>query len=307
MDVHNEALSPQAAQAMLERIWPGSVLQLIQPVSGEYANRNFYVDARSPEGRPLKCVVKLFQGERDFIARLARTEYAALGWLHQQGSPVPAPLFLDEEGALLGGPALVTAFLPGAPVMSPPYPPDWGKQMAQTLASLHAFPCHPAEQPFLRDANANTLWFLRSGAVPGWMARDSDGERVWRAVAGLRPTLVPVTPCRIHTDFWAGNLLVEDGIITAVLDWGEAGYGDPGSDVAYCLMDLVLCGLDEHAGAFLDAYAALTGGPTPNLGFWMLAAAARPMLIPEGWIDTSPARERYRAFIEDAFRRLGAP
>jgi hypothetical protein len=47
-------------------------------------------------------------------------------------------------------------------------------------------------------------------------------------------------------------------------------------------------------------------GPVANLGFWELAAAARPMLNPVGWVEESPARERFRQFIADAQERLDA-
>jgi aminoglycoside phosphotransferase (APT) family kinase protein len=42
----------------------------------------------------------------------------------------------------------------------------------------------------------------------------------------------PTTTCFIHNDLIPGNLLVQHGHVTAVLDWGGAYYGDPARDLA---------------------------------------------------------------------------
>lgn len=42
----------------------------------------------------------------------------------------------------------------------------------------------------------------------------------------------PTTTCFIHDDLIPGNLLVQEGHVTGVLDWGAAGYGDPARDLA---------------------------------------------------------------------------
>lgn len=85
--------------------------------------------------------------------------------------------------------------------------------------------------------------------------------------------------------------------ITAVLDWKEAGYGDPGVDVAYALMELHLVGEPEATEEFLRVYETRCGSPVVNLYFWALAAAVRPMEQPEGWISDEPFQGRYREFV----------
>ena len=88
-----------------------------------------------------------------------------------------------------------------------------------------------------------------------------------------------------------------------MVDWEEAGYGDPGHDVAYALMNLYLCGLDQDAEELLDTYISITGGPVANLTLWKSAAAARPMLDPrDWWIDRSPWKERFRRFVQETLQ-----
>jgi aminoglycoside phosphotransferase (APT) family kinase protein len=245
-------------------------------------------------------VVKLYQGESDFCARRARVEYQALRWLHLHQRPAPEPVFLDDSGELLGSPGLVTRYLPGSPIVYPPYPPGWGQQMALTLASIHAYPCDASAQIFLLDGNCGALWFRQTGSMPGWLAADPDGLLIWEMIERLLPHQEKTTPKLVHSDFWGGNVLCQEGKITAVVDWEEASYGDPGVDVAYCLMNLVLCGLDEDAVDFLNTYVLQTGGPIANLVLWKLAAAARPILDPLGWyFYASPVKERFRLFVQE--------
>jgi aminoglycoside phosphotransferase (APT) family kinase protein len=304
MHIRHEALPESAALAMLQTIHPDSTLDAIRPVVGEFSNRQFYLDARSKEGEDLHFVVKLYQGERDFCVHLARIEYQVLAWLYQHQRPVPEPVFLDADGSLLGGPVLVTRFLPGRPVFEAPYPSDWGKQMAVTLAGIHAYPIDETAQAFLLDAKRETLWFHQSRSIPGWLAADPDGVVIWNAIDRLLLNLEETPPRLCHTDFWGGNVLCLEGKITAVLDWGEAAYGDPGTDVAYCYMNLVLEGLEQDAQDFLDTYVSLTGSPVANHTLWKLAAAVRPIYLPAGWIDRSPVRERFRKFVQEVLKEL---
>jgi hypothetical protein len=66
---------------------------------------------------------------------------------------------------------------------------------------------------------------------------------------------------------------------------------------------LALDGMGQAADEFLAVYEA-DMGPVANLAFWELAAAARPMFDPMGWVDGAPARKRFRQFIADAQKRL---
>ena len=109
----------------------------------------------------------------------------------------------------------------------------------------------------------------------------------------------------MHIDYWPGNVLWDQGQITAVVDWEEAAYGDPAIDVAYCRMEMFLSGMGHVADEFLDTYETEVGGQVANLGFWELAASARPMFNPEGWITEPPAKEEFGPFITNARRRAG--
>jgi aminoglycoside phosphotransferase (APT) family kinase protein len=59
-----------------------------------------------------------------------------------------------------------------------------------------------------------------------------DIERVRLLAAEAYELDDPTTTCFIHDDLIPGNLLTQAGHVTAVLDWGCAGYGDPARDLA---------------------------------------------------------------------------
>jgi aminoglycoside phosphotransferase (APT) family kinase protein len=291
-------------QALLQEIAPGSTALAIGPLPGSYSNFTHLVDARRPDGSDFRIVVRRYKvfGSYD-RGEKARREFKAFELLHQHGLPVPQPLYLDERGAILGIPGIVTHYVAGTQVESPSDPVSWAHALAEMLARIHAIPCDSSAIGFLLDADAEATWFLRSGTVPDYMQAHPDGTAAWQMARELWPNLQQVQPTLVHIDYWPGNVIWGQGEITAVVDWEEAAYGDPGIDVAYCRMEMRLSGVGHVADDFLDAYEAAAGRRVANLGFWELAAAARPMFSPEGWITESPAKEEFRSFIADAIKR----
>ena len=136
-------------------------------------------------------------------------------------------------------------------------PPSWstrvGSRHGPRLARIHSATCASAES-FLLKANEEAIWFLNNRTFPASMQDHTDGTRVWQAVHDLKPYLVPVNPVLVHLDYWRGNLLWEDGQISAVVDWEEAAFGDPAVDVGYCRMELAIMGITEEAEEFVRVY-----------------------------------------------------
>jgi aminoglycoside phosphotransferase (APT) family kinase protein len=290
--------------ALLQEIAPGSTLRTVEPLPGSYSNYTHLVQARRADGTDLRLVVRRYKvfGSYD-RGEKARREFKAFELLRRYGIPAPEPLYLDEEGTVLGIPGIVTRYVTGTQIESPADPASWARALAVMLARIHAVPCNATTRGYLLDANAEATWFLRAGTAPDYMVAHPDGAAVWQMVHDLWPSLQQVPSTLVHIDYWPGNLLWDQGQITAVVDWEEAAYGDPGIDVAYCRMEMHLSGMGHVADEFLETYEREAGRPAANLGFWELAAAVRPMFSPEGRITESPAREEFRRFIADAGRR----
>jgi aminoglycoside phosphotransferase (APT) family kinase protein len=305
MDHDRDAPSEKAVLALLQVIAPGSTLSAIRPLAGSYSNYTHLIEYDFAAGTHTRIVVRRYAESGGDRAGKAHREFKTLVLLQEHGVPAPNPLYLDGDGALLGSPGIVTGYVPGEQIYAPPDPSSWARALATMLTRIHSIPCDATTQRTLMDANSEAIWFLRSGVVPAYMSAYPDGARLWQAVYDLLPHIRQVSPRLVHLDYWPGNVLWAQDRITAVVDWEEAAYGDPGIDVAYCRMNMSLDGMDRAADEFLRAYEARMG-QVVNLGFWEIAAAARPMIDPEGWkITGSPARERFRQFIANAKKRAG--
>ncbi len=304
--IDNNTLSQESVQKLLDILYPGSQALAIDLAPGSYSNFTHIVTARRAHGAEFRIVVRRYQAFGPYDrGQKARREFAALQCAYQNGIPAPQPLYLDDAGDLLGIPGIVTPYVAGAQVETPPDPIAWARALAEMLARIHAVPVDHTPRSLLLDANNEASWFVHSENVPEFMQAHPDGERVWQAVKTGLPRLEPVPPTLVHVDYWPGNILWEGDRISAVVDWEEAALGDPAIDVAYCRMDIILRGYFEAADEFLQAYEAAAGRPVQNLGLWELAAAARPMFLPQGWIDVSPQKEYFAQFIAQAEKRSG--
>ena len=67
---------------------------------------------------------------------------------------------------------------------------------------------------------------------PAWNARALIDVDAVAAIAAQAVGLPDAEPVFVHGDLIPGNLLVLDGRLSAVIDWGGAGYGDPAQDLA---------------------------------------------------------------------------
>jgi aminoglycoside phosphotransferase (APT) family kinase protein len=299
-------LSDEAVLALLKEVAPGSALLNVELLPGSLSNYTHLVRARMLTGDELDLVLRRYAVFGDYDrGEKARREFKAIELAHAEGIPTPEPILLDEGGAILGSPGIVAGFVVGSLRMDPP--PNalaWAREMAVTLAHIHAVPCGPEGRRFLLDANAEASWFARSADAPAYMAAFPGGEQVWQIFRDLYPRRKAVKPGLVHIDYWPGNILWLGDTISAVLDWEEAAWGDPAIDVAYARMHLALIGFPAPMDQFLSAYETGTGQPLANLGLWELAAAVRPMFDAEGWEVTKfPKRERLQDFVAAATKR----
>jgi aminoglycoside phosphotransferase (APT) family kinase protein len=283
----------------LQQLSPGSIFANLEPLPGSYSNDTQVLVGRAEDGRWLRFAVRRYADFGGYdLGQKAQREFGALKLLFDHGLPVPQPLLLDQDGRLLGRPGIVTAFVDGEMLEELTDPLACAAEMGRLLSRIHAVPCSQASIPFLLDANAEALWFLQHGNEPPEVVRSfPHSEACWKELLDRLPDLVQTAPTLVHIDYWAGNLLWQEGRISAVVDFEEAALGDPAIDVAYCRMDLVIRGLADAAQHFLRVYEEAAGSKVANLRFWELAASMRPLAAPEGWISASPARENFIAWL----------
>ena len=296
-----------AIHALLGAALPGSTLSTLRQSDGDHFNTAYILEAQTADGAAQRLIIKRYEECGGDLAAKARREFTALTWLQRNGVPAPRPIYVDEAGAFLGAPLLVSTFVEGAQVWQPTDAGidahHWIQQMATMLARIHRTTCDPAARAFLRNGAATDLWVLGDGLLPEPLSQHRLGVAVWQTIGERLPDLEPVEPSLVHIDYWRGNLLWQEGHIAAVIDWEEASLGDPAEDVAYCRMDLWASVSERLADEFLRCYEQEIGRPIPNLGFWELVAAARPLWRPAGWFVTPGEQERFQQFVANALQR----
>ncbi len=201
-------------------------------------------------------------GERR-VARLPRRALAAglveneATWLPKLAPrlplPVPAPEFLGEPSAFYPWPWVIAPHIPGVPAGTLP-DLDIGvcaRQIGRFLRALHQeAPVDAPPNPFrggpLSDRDEATQ--QRFPAVPDHAERARLIE-LWGESLAAEPYEQP--PVWLHGDLHPQNLLVVDGQLSGVIDFGDITAGDPATDLAVA-WNLVP---EEHE-VFWEAYGS---------------------------------------------------
>lgn len=202
--------------------------------------------------------------------------------------PLPAPIPLRIGAPALGYPYgwSVLPWFEGVPGDLAPPDAGQGEPLARFLAALH--------RPAPEDAPANPF---RGGPLAGRAEAFEDrfaiGERlrgalpphlreIWRAAVA---TPIDAPRSWFHGDLHARNVLVRDGRLAAVIDWGDLGGGDPACDLAAVWMLLPHRQARERAIAAYGASAATwtrARGWAALMGVMLLAVGNNPRMPPMG-------------------------
>lgn len=196
-----------------------------------------YVMRRKPFGKLLPS------------AHAVDREYRLLSALHPLGFPVPRPLALCEDPAVIGAIFYVMEMAKGRPYANgglPDFDPTTRRQMYEqlidTLADLHAI---DPEAAGLGDFGKPGNYFERQ--VMRWTRQYRDSQTDYipemeRLIAFLPESLPEQSRTSIvHGDYRIDNVVFDgDGTLTAVLDWELATLGDPVADFSYLAMQWMM-------------------------------------------------------------------
>ena len=184
---------------------------------------------------------------------IARREAAIQDWVADRGYPTPRVLRVFAPGELLSRPVQIMARAPGRIVLSEIQSRPWAvRRMLRAMAALHAelHALDPAGFPDGPDLLDNRLALTRRTAEElGHVGLRRGLERV----EPLLPTLRDAPGAVCHGDFHPLNVLVADDSM-AVIDWTDAGVGDPAGDAA---RTLALLSIAHLAGSSRVEKAAL--------------------------------------------------
>lgn len=147
--------------------------------------------------------------------------------------------------------------------------------IARSLAAIHRIPANEARAAPVMDTSA-----ALAGLRQRFIGHGADRPVLALALCWLEANLpAPVPPRLVHGDYRLGNLLVEHGRLTGVLDWELAHLGDAHEDLAYgCMTVWRFSHPDRSAfglGSLEDwfaAYEAAGGEPVDpaRFRFWLV-------------------------------------
>ena len=129
-------------------------------------------------------------------------------------------------------------------------------------------------------------------------------DRALEGARALRGTALPLVTC--HGDYWAGNVLVERGRVSGVVDWERGSLdGLPFQDLVKAVGSAAYR-LDRYRSLARRGPAALPGwgdlGPWTGIGDPRFATGFRAAFVQPGWLA-----DLARHHLTGAFRRAGIP
>ncbi|MGE5595379.1 MAG: phosphotransferase family protein, partial [Hyphomicrobiales bacterium] len=207
-------------------------------------------------------------------------------------SPVPVPrVLLDERDPVaLGAPFLLLEWI-DAPHMGEAGPhADFGAYV-QMVAAIHALDWRALGLDVLgvpatpREAVAGEL-DLVAARMPTFGC--DDDPALVAALGTLRAAVPDDGELRFcQGDINVFNYLFREGKVVGVVDWEQARIGDARSDIGQLVTLAHLKGAPfgpAEAQPFAQAYAAVSGRPLANLGYFRALWAFELAVIYHGWV-----------------------
>jgi aminoglycoside phosphotransferase (APT) family kinase protein len=305
---------PADVGAIVAEVWPGATLIEVTDLKGGISSRIRAFVVEQPDGTRERFVLREpSDWARSNDPQIARTEAHLMTASVKAGVPAPMPIHVDTKNDPPD--YLVTTFIPGRQSRDSAFLTDHAGVAAQVLARIHTIPTPPL--PDLMPMH---------GAISDMVAFDHKPEDMDHAAqepairTALREHWPPRfnAPCQLHGDFWPGNILWQDGRVSAVLDWEDSLIGDPMYDLAVARLDWLWVsgpeGMDAFTRAFLQAAPHLNADALP---LWDLAVATRPLYgfaeWGTGWeefgrpdITEAAMRESHKWFVDQALDALDA-
>lgn len=153
--------------------------------------------------------------------------------------PVPAPLRTGQPCDNFPARWSIVPWLCGRNADLSEPRADQAERLAAFLCALHR-PA-PADAPFnpwrgvpLRERAEQVAERIRRLEQHTTLLND-DVVRIYHQAMGAP---IDVAPTWLHGDLHGGNLLVDDGVISGVIDWGDMTSGDRATDLATLWMNL---------------------------------------------------------------------
>lgn len=263
-------------QKIIEEINPGAKLNSYQKLEGGVSAQVFRLDTTLANGRTRRLIVRQYgSGDLESDSKVATHESLLLRYLKNKGIPCPAPFYTDESCRILSSPYIVVEFIDGQTVEEPKDATDFVRKMAEALASIHEVDATDLELSFLPDqqkiytAKLSSKPLKYDESLSESLIRDTL-EKAWPPASKNKSVI-------LHGDFWPGNTMWRNDNLVGIIDWEDAGRGDPLADLGNGRLEILMFFGKEAMDEFTIRYKTLMPGlDYDNLPYWDLCAALRP-------------------------------
>ena len=270
------------------------------PLRGGAIQENWALDARF-SGRALSGEQRLVlrtAAPTGVTASLGRIEeFAVLKAAFAAGVAVPAPLWATDDPQIMGKPFFVMSRIDGTAAAHritrdralDPALPAIAERLGCELARIHTIRPPRADLAFLapyeKVGPAQQIATFRA-----YLDRHPAPRPVleW-GIRWLETHVPPPTdPVLCHRDFRTGNYMLNGAVLTGILDWEFAGWGDPHEDIGwFCSKGWRFARLDREAGGiaerspFYRGYESEAGRSVDpqRVFFWEVLASVRWAVI----------------------------
>lgn len=296
-------------EMIVHKLNPQARLLKASKLEGGVSAQVTALEMKLPSGKHQKVVVRQY-GEANLSSdpNVAAHELELLKTLRLHDLPVPEPLCADESNEILPGPYLVVAFIDGETVDDPSDVTDFVGQMADVLAKIHKV--YVGENlAFLADQTK--VFTKKLQGRPLQLDETLSEGRIRDTLADAWPPAQTNGSALLHGDFWPGNTMWKDGKLAGVIDWEDAGYGDPLADLGNGRLEILMFFGVEAMEEFTRRYQSLMPNlDYDNLSYWDLCAALRPAGKMAEWgLDDETLRKLqsgHRQFVDQAIEKLAA-
>jgi aminoglycoside phosphotransferase (APT) family kinase protein len=274
------------------------------------------------------------------------TGAAALRHAEEHGLPAPRLLAADLDGRLAGAPATLETALPGSSQLPDRVSVAQLHAAGAALAHVHKIPLEPRPELPLRhhptypvdgyDRARSRRWAALYRACPEedqggivdalseWTGAPTKRVQEWVNEPLATPLLLwaddrvrehgrPDGPTSfVHGDVWWGNTRWEGDAFLALIDWKDAGAGNPGVDIGGFRFQMALTyGVDPDP--VLEGWEREAGMSATNVAYWDAVAALDTPTVLDGWpgyddqgrpLDTAAVTARRDAFLRTAIDNL---
>ncbi len=209
--------------------------------------------------------------------------------------PIPAPVRVGKPGQGFPWHWSIVPWFTGVPTFQEAPSAGEERVLARFLRALHVEP--PADAP--ANPYRGVPLSTRASVIEERLARlahlplmTPEVHAIWQQALAAP---IDVASTWIHGDMHVLNVLVDDGHLSAVIDWGDMAAGDPATDLAAIWMLLPTRALSAEA---IDAYGPASAATWARARGWAVAFAT--MMLDAGLAGDA----RFAAMGERVLRHL---